>query len=127
MAANSAVRAGAGLVTLAAPASLNAILEVKTTEAMTLPLPDGGAGYLGSAARGSIEEALAGKDAVALGPGISWRPETAQLVRELATETGLPLVIDADGQWDSLATPALERVKALDPKGPDPRVMAGSP
>ncbi|MGA2152677.1 MAG: NAD(P)H-hydrate dehydratase [Geobacteraceae bacterium] len=97
MAANSAVRAGAGLVTLAAPASLNTILEVKTTEAMTLPLPDGGAGFLGCAARGSIEEALAGKDAVALGPGISWRPETAQLVRELATETGLPLVIDADG------------------------------
>ncbi len=47
MAANSAVRAGAGLVTLAAPASLNTILEVKTTEAMTLPLPDGGAGFLG--------------------------------------------------------------------------------
>ena len=43
---NSAVRAGAGLVTLAVPASLNAILELKTTEAMTIPLSDGERGYL---------------------------------------------------------------------------------
>lgn len=97
MAANSAVRSGAGLVTLAAPASLNAILEVKTTEAMTLPLPDGGTGFLGTAARTVIEDALAGKDAVALGPGLSRHPETARLVREVAAATELPLVVDADG------------------------------
>ncbi|KAF0220219.1 MAG: hypothetical protein FD174_1458 [Geobacteraceae bacterium] len=97
MAANSAVRAGSGLVTLAVPAGLNHILEVKTTEAMTLPLPDDGMGYLGPVAHGDLVKALAGKDAVALGPGISWRPETAQLVRRLAAEITLPLVIDADG------------------------------
>lgn len=97
MAANSAVRTGAGLVTLAVPASLNAILEVKTTEAMTLPLPDSGEGYLSRLAKEAIAEALAGKDAVALGPGISWRRETALLVRDLVEDTGLPLVIDADG------------------------------
>lgn len=97
MAANSAVRSGAGLVTLAAPASLNAVLEVKTTEAMTMPLPDRGEGYLSGDARGAVMEALAGKDVLALGPGISWRPETARLVRELAEEATLPMVIDADG------------------------------
>ena len=97
MAANSAVRAGAGRVTLAAPASLNAVLEVKTTEAMTIPLPDDGSGFLGIGARGTIMEALTGKTAVAMGPGIARRPETAQLIRELAASINLPLVIDADG------------------------------
>ncbi len=96
MAANSAVRTGAGLVTLAVPASLNAILEVKTTEAMTIPLPDGGEGYLSLLAKEAIAEAFAGKDAVALGPGISWRSETALLVRGLVEDAGVPLVIDAD-------------------------------
>ena len=97
MAANSAVRAGAGLVTLAAPASLNPILEVKTTEAMTLPLPDRGRGLLGDAARPLLAEAMTGKNVVAVGPGLSWSLETARLVRELAADTELPLVIDADG------------------------------
>jgi hydroxyethylthiazole kinase-like uncharacterized protein yjeF len=97
MTANSAVRAGAGLVTLAVPASLNPILEMKTTEAMTLPLPDRGRGLLGDAAKPLLVEAMAGKDVVALGPGLSWSLETARLVRELAAETELPLVIDADG------------------------------
>jgi len=125
MAANSAVRAGAGLVTLAAPASLNAVLAVKTTEAMTLPLPDGGAGFLGSAARAFIAEALADKDAVALGPGLSRHPETAQLVRELATETGLPLVIDADGLNALSAEPdiLLEKKSAIVILTPHPGEM----
>ncbi|MCM2356656.1 MAG: NAD(P)H-hydrate dehydratase [Geobacteraceae bacterium] len=97
MAANSAVRSGAGLVTLAVPAGLNAILEVKTTEAMTLPLPDRGEGHLPAEAKKDILAALAGKDALALGPGLSRQPGTARLVREMAAETELPLVIDADG------------------------------
>ena len=97
MAANSAVRAGAGLVTLAVPELLNPILEVKTTEAMTLPLPDGGAGYLGEAAAAAVQESLAGKSAVAIGPGIGRQPATVRLVRRLVAEIGMPLVVDADG------------------------------
>ncbi len=97
MAANSAVRSGAGLVTLAAPATLSQILEVKTTEAMTLPLPDDGKGYLSLRAKTAIDRAVEGKDALALGPGMSRLPESSGLVRELAEETLLPMVIDADG------------------------------
>ncbi len=96
MAANSAVRAGAGLVTLAVPAILNTILEVKTTEAMTLPLPDDGSGYLVDSASVAIEEAMSGMDAVALGPGVSRRPETVRLIHALVEISSLPLVIDAD-------------------------------
>jgi NAD(P)H-hydrate epimerase len=97
MAANSAVRTGAGLVTLAVPECLNHILEMKTTEAMTLPLPDEGKGCLTVRAKAVIEKALEGKDALALGPGISGSPETARLVRELTAETLMPMVVDADG------------------------------
>ncbi|ABB32112.1 carbohydrate kinase, YjeF related protein [Geobacter metallireducens RCH3] len=97
MAANSAVRAGSGLVTLAVPERLNAILEMKTTEAMTLPLPDGGAGRLVQDSAPALLEAIGGKSAVALGPGISWHLDTARLIRHLVTKIETPLVIDADG------------------------------
>jgi NAD(P)H-hydrate epimerase len=97
MAANSAVRAGAGLVTLAVPSTLNAILEMKTTEAMTVPLYDNGRGYLGEEARPVIEAALSGKNAIAIGPGLGSDPGTARLVRDLVAETNLPMVVDADG------------------------------
>ena len=54
LAAEAALRAGAGLVTLGVPASLNDILEVKLTEAMTLPLPEAAAARaLGAAALGA--------------------------------------------------------------------------
>ena len=55
MAANSAMRSGAGLVTLAVPQVVHAILELKTTEAMTVPLADCPAGSIGYDA---IEEIL---------------------------------------------------------------------
>lgn len=97
MAANSALRAGAGLVTLAAPAGINQVLETKTTEVMTLPLPDVGSGCLCAMAKGAIEDALAGKKVLAMGPGIGRHPETAQLIRELTASISLPMIIDADG------------------------------
>ena len=97
MAANSAVRAGSGLVTLAVPESLSAILEMKTTEAMTLPLPDCGTGRMIEDSAPVLLEALGGKASVALGPGVSWHPDTARLIRRLAAEIEIPLVVDADG------------------------------
>jgi len=95
--ANSAVRTGSGLVTLAIPASLNPILEVKTTEAMTLPLADSGKGFFGENHAGEVLRALSGKNAVAVGPGVALNPETAALIRRLVKEIPLPMVIDADG------------------------------
>jgi NAD(P)H-hydrate epimerase len=70
---------------------------MKTTEAMTLPLPDDDEGRLTAPAEEVIEKALAGKDALALGPGLSWTAGTARLVRELTEKTVLPMVVDADG------------------------------
>jgi ADP-dependent NAD(P)H-hydrate dehydratase / NAD(P)H-hydrate epimerase len=96
MAANSAVRGGAGLVTVAVPESIHGILEIKTTEAMTVPLPDLGAGFVGEAVMPVIKGLLASRNAAAIGPGIGWNQSTARLVHEIVAWTKLPLVIDAD-------------------------------
>jgi NAD(P)H-hydrate epimerase len=97
MAALAAMRVGAGLVTIGVAASLNQILAIKVTEAMTEPLPDGGAGFLTMDAWPRIREVLPGKTVVALGPGISDRDETAELVFKILSSADKPLVIDADG------------------------------
>jgi ADP-dependent NAD(P)H-hydrate dehydratase / NAD(P)H-hydrate epimerase len=97
----AALRAGAGLVTLGVPASLNDILEVKLTEAMSLPLPEAAAARaLGAAAWPPIVEFLDEtnqKSTVALGPGIGTHPETRELVARLVRDLTCPMVIDADG------------------------------
>lgn len=97
LAANSAVRTGAGLVTLAVPESLNPVLEIKTTEAMTLPLPDAGSGHLTTHAIALIEKHIPGKNALAIGPGIDRRPATVTVLQTLIENIALPMVIDADG------------------------------
>jgi ADP-dependent NAD(P)H-hydrate dehydratase / NAD(P)H-hydrate epimerase len=97
LSANSAVRTGSGLVTLAVPESLHPIMEIKTTEAMTVPLPDSGNGYLTDDAYSAIEGLLSGKDALAVGPGLGRHPATVALVQTLVKSAALPLVIDADG------------------------------
>jgi len=96
--AEGALRAGAGLVTLGIPESLNDILEAKLTEAMTLPLPQApGVRALGRGALKPIGEFLPPKSAVALGPGLGTHPETQELVRHLVRQLPQPMVVDADG------------------------------
>lgn len=95
--ATSAMRAGAGLVTLAVPEQLHRIAELKTTEVMTVPLPGLDDGYLAGEAGPVIGELLSSRDVLALGPGIDRRPETVALVHGLVESVTLPMVIDADG------------------------------
>jgi NAD(P)H-hydrate epimerase len=92
-----ALRAGAGLVTLGVPKSLNPILETKLTEAMTEPLPETSDGSLSLKAEKEIKALMDGKTALALGPGLSTNSETARLVRRIVAGSRLPMVIDADG------------------------------
>jgi len=94
--AQAAARSGAGLVTLIVPQSLNPILEVKLTEAMTEPVPDED-GFLGPSSLEAALQAAQGKTALVLGPGISTRQSTVRFVGEFLERVRLPLVIDADG------------------------------
>jgi NAD(P)H-hydrate epimerase len=97
LASQAALRIGAGLVTLAVPASLNGILEAKLTEVMTEPVPETEAQSIGLAARERLFALAQGKSAVVLGPGLGTHPETIALVRELLPALQAPLVLDADG------------------------------
>ena len=96
LAGEGALRAGAGLVTVAVPETLHDILEVKLTEVMTSPLPDTGNGYLSKGARQKIFSLLEGMNVLAVGPGISNIPEVAAMVRELLPSIRVPCVLDAD-------------------------------
>jgi hydroxyethylthiazole kinase-like uncharacterized protein yjeF len=120
LAALGALRAGAGLVTLGIPKSLNSILEAKLTEAMTAPLPETGDGTLSLKAKEEIYRLMEGKSALAIGPGLSTNPETSALIREIVAGCGgLPMVIDADGlnalAGDRRAMKGLDKKKILTP------------
>jgi NAD(P)H-hydrate epimerase len=92
-----ALRAGAGLVTLGIPKSLNSILETKLTEAMTFPLPETAESSLSLEAEKEIFRLMQGKTALAIGPGLSTHAETSLLVKKIVAGCPLPMVIDADG------------------------------
>jgi len=94
--AQSALRSGAGLVTLGIPESLNPVLEQKLTEVMTLPLPDAGEGVLRAEALERIQAFLERADALVVGPGLGLGAETETLARVLWRETRRPMVWDAD-------------------------------
>ncbi len=97
MAAQAASRMGAGLVTVGVPASLNSTLEVKLTEEMTEPLPEGIPGYLGESSAARVTELAKDKECVALGPGLSTQEGVTEFVREILEAYKGWLVIDADG------------------------------
>jgi NAD(P)H-hydrate epimerase len=93
----SALKSGAGLVTLVTPRSLNAVMEVKLTEVMTLPVGDTPEGSLAFDAGETILDFIGKADAIALGPGLSVHPDTVKLVRHILPRLDRPCVLDADG------------------------------
>jgi NAD(P)H-hydrate epimerase len=97
MASLSALRTGAGMVTLALPESLEVALPSRPWEIMTLPLPETVDQTLSLAAEKAVMRFLEGKAAVAIGPGLSTQAETQELVRSLVKQCEIPVVIDADG------------------------------
>ncbi len=97
MAAVSSMRAGAGLATLGVPESLNGIMEVKTTEVMSIGLPETPEKRLGAVSFSAIKAMLPGKTAVIIGPGVGSSDEMMGLIEMLINEVKVPLVIDADG------------------------------
>jgi ADP-dependent NAD(P)H-hydrate dehydratase / NAD(P)H-hydrate epimerase len=92
----AALRAGAGLVTLAArPEVLQSALP-GVPEAMGWALP--GSGPLGPSDLPALRDAVRGKTALAIGPGIPRGPQTAETIGELlgALDGGCAAVLDAD-------------------------------
>jgi NAD(P)H-hydrate epimerase len=99
LAGQTALRGGAGLVTIATPEPALAVVAGAQAEYMTAPLPATREGTLSAAGirSGSFASLLKGLTVVAIGPGIGQHPETQEFVRNVVAETGLPIVLDADG------------------------------
>ncbi|HEY4684960.1 MAG TPA: NAD(P)H-hydrate dehydratase [Dehalococcoidia bacterium] len=91
-----ALRAGAGLVTLAAIDPVRAAVAAQLPEVTYLPLPEADGG-IDAAAADVILGALAGHDALLVGPGLGLATGTQALVRRLlASAPQTPVVVDAD-------------------------------
>jgi NAD(P)H-hydrate epimerase len=95
LAALGALRAGAGLVTLAVPASIYPIIGSAVIEGMPTPVPDA-EGALSAEAGDPILKMAVAADVVACGPGLSTLPGPAAVVDRLLAECPKPLVLDAD-------------------------------
>ncbi|HWD68846.1 MAG TPA: NAD(P)H-hydrate dehydratase [Solirubrobacteraceae bacterium] len=97
LASLAAARAGAGYVTVAAPASVAPLIAGKLLEVMTVELPDDPeTGPKRGSSRMAVERA-ARAQALVLGPGLGRLPAAQKFARDVATHANLPLVLDADG------------------------------
>ena len=97
MAGMAALRAGAGLSTVATPKSTLATVAGFHPELMTEPVEETEAGSISLRAKDDVADLAKNKTVLAIGPGISRHPETAELVRDLVKTQKQPIVLDADG------------------------------
>ena len=99
LAAMGALRIGTGLVTVAVPESLNDIMEVKLTEAMTIPVPEGKARAFGMASLDKVLEIIDKRDAAVIGPGFGRDEDTIAFALKLIRKLKKPAIIDADALY----------------------------
>lgn len=94
LAAVSALRSGAGLVTVATPATCQPIIAGMGAEYMTHPIAEVAGGLSSEAVDVVLELA---RDVIAIGPGLGQAPATQAFIAALVERAAVPLVIDADG------------------------------
>src|SRR5207244_7065799 len=94
MAGRAALRAGAGLVTVATAESVLPIVAISMPELMTAALTETSEG---SIANQSVAALVKDKTVVAIGPGLGTAVETSAFVRRVGSECRAQMVIDADG------------------------------
>jgi len=97
LACRAAMRGGAGLVTLAAPRSLNSIFASSLVEVMTEPLRENSREEIEPLSDDEWRMLLERKNALLFGPGIGVNGSTQNTLRWLLRNLDLPWVIDADG------------------------------
>lgn len=109
LAATAALRGGAGLATIATWSEVSASIEGRVLEVMTHPLDE-------ARLADSVDEALARRAAVCLGPGFGLGPRAREVVERVALGWEGPVVVDADalspfaGRPEALASAAGPRV-----------------
>lgn len=97
LAANAALRAGAGLIFVGVPEAVYPIVAQKLDEPMVFPLACDGEGRLNTRAVPEIVKRLAGCDACLVGPGLGRSPAILDVVGAVLTHAACPVILDADG------------------------------
>jgi len=123
MAGMAALRAGAGLVTVACPESAMESIASHCPELMMEALPETSSGEIARAAAERIEELAAKRTLIAIGPGIGTHRETRDVVARLFGRAEQPMVIDADA-LNCLAESAWSESPALRVLTPHPGEMS---
>jgi len=121
LAGMGALRGGAGLVFLAIPESIQAIVSTVNPCYLTIPLPIDQQGHLSKESEAQFIDQIHGFDAVSIGPGCGQHPWIQNLVLQLYTELKQPLIVDAD---------ALNALAASDkplPTAAGPRILTPHP
>jgi NAD(P)H-hydrate epimerase len=96
LSASSALRGGAGLVTLACPQEIQPIAAGYEPSYITIGLPHDDQGRINAAAWKVLADQLTKYSVIAIGPGIGQSSDLNTLVLELYANHPGPLVIDAD-------------------------------
>jgi hydroxyethylthiazole kinase-like uncharacterized protein yjeF len=99
MAGMAALRAGAGLVTVASTGRALPVIASHAPELMTEPLPETSGGAISMLAfdSGILPAIARDKTVLAIGPGLTTDPEAVAVVLRALVDFSQPAVIDADG------------------------------
>ncbi len=99
LAGNAAMRSGAGLVTIATPASAQSTIDARVMpEVMTVALAETDRGAVSDEAVDHALGLATKADVLAIGPGLSAQDErTRRFVHSVVSQRRTPIVIDADG------------------------------
>ncbi|MGE5194858.1 MAG: NAD(P)H-hydrate dehydratase [Deltaproteobacteria bacterium] len=118
-----ALRGGAGLVFVAVPAGIQAIVAATEPSCLTVALSEDDQGRISRTATAEVLSRAQHATAVAIGPGWGKSPDLTELANMLYTHVERPLVVDAD------ALNALASSPAGVPKPPHgaPRILTPHP
>ena len=99
LAGSGGLKAGAGLVTIATPDTVQSVVASNQPEYMTEPLPTLADGSIAveNLADAAFAKIVKGKTVLAIGPGLGQEPGTQKFIRTLVQSTTLPTILDADG------------------------------
>lgn len=99
LAGHACLSAGPGLTTVACPDVVQPVIASAHPEYMTEPLASTDAGTVAhkSLVSGLFARILENKTVLAIGPGLGTHAETQQVIRQLVSDSSLPIILDADG------------------------------
>jgi ADP-dependent NAD(P)H-hydrate dehydratase / NAD(P)H-hydrate epimerase len=99
LAAEAAMRAGAGYVRACVPDALTTLFAGRFVEVTLTPVPSDDAGRMIAEGADAVLAVAERANAVALGPGLGRSEGVRGLVRTLLEQLDIPVVLDGDGLW----------------------------